>query len=409
MRVLIIAQYFPPDMGGGATRAFNVAKGLLLNGCSVTVVTAFPHYPNGDIPRAYRWRVVKIEWVDGLRVIRTFVPPIASKGLIRRMILFLSFMTSSLLAIPLVGKVDVVWASNPNVLSFIPALIFGLVKGSPVALNVDDLWPEDLYMFGLLRKGSVVSKVAELLARFTYHRADAVTPISSGYVDIISSKYGVNLEKVYVVRAGVDTSKFKPKDEKPNDSNGFIVLYSGAFSVAYDFDQVLKAAKLLEEYGDVKIVLQGGGEMLNHIKNRIAEMSVRNVKVMDKILSRKEVAELLSGADALLLPLRDFGKPYLGISSKLYEYQAVGKPIICCGEGQPAEYVKETGSGVVVKPGDFEALAKSILYLKENRDVAEKMGATGRRYVEKNLTIEKIGLRMREIFETLIDRRVSET
>jgi len=46
---------------------------------------------------------------------------------------------------------------------------------------------------------------------------------------------------------------------------------------------------------------------------------------MDRILSRDEVAKLLSEADALILPLRDFGRPYLGISSKLYEYQAIGK------------------------------------------------------------------------------------
>jgi len=397
VRVLIIAQYFPPDMGGGATRAFNVAKGLLLNGCSVTVVTAFPHYPNGDIPRAYRWRIVKIEWVDGLRVIRTFVPPIASKGLTRRMILFLSFMISSLLAIPLVGRIDVVWAANPNVLSFIPALIFGLVKGSPVALNVDDLWPEDLYIFGLLREGSVVSKVAELLARFTYHRADAVTPISPGYVDVIVGKYGATPKKIHVVRAGVDLSKFKPR-EKPDDSK-FIVLYSGAFSVAYDFDQVLKAAKLLEPYGDVEFILQGGGELLDYVKRRVVEMRLKNVKIIDRILSRGEVAELLSQADALLLPLKDFGRPYLGISSKLYEYQAVGKPIICITEGQPAKYVEETNSGIVVKPGDCKALAEAIIFLKKNKHTAEKLGISGRRYVENHLSIEKIGRQMIGVFK----------
>ena len=56
LKVLIIAQYFPPDMGGGATRAYNVAKGLKLNGCEVTVVTAFPHYPSGNVPERYRWK-----------------------------------------------------------------------------------------------------------------------------------------------------------------------------------------------------------------------------------------------------------------------------------------------------------------------------------------------------------------
>jgi len=41
----------------------------------------------------------------------------------------------------------------------------------------------------------------------------------------------------------------------------FKVLYSGAFSVAYDFDQVLLAAKLLENVKDVEFILQGGGEL----------------------------------------------------------------------------------------------------------------------------------------------------
>ncbi|MEM2129071.1 MAG: glycosyltransferase family 4 protein [Candidatus Bathyarchaeia archaeon] len=401
MRVLIIAQYFPPDMGGGATRAYNAAKGLMLNGCDVVIVSAFPHYPTGSIPRDYRWRILRVERFEGFRIIRTFVPPLASKGLARRMILFLSFMASSLLSLPFIGGVDIVWAANPNILSIIPALAFSLFKHCPVALNVDDPWPEDLYLFGLLREESIISKAAELLAKFAYNKADLITPISLGYIDIISGKYGLNPEKIYVVRAGVDTSKFKPRDEKPNDSNSFIVLYSGAFSIAYDFDQVLKVAKLLEKYDGVEIVLQGGGELLNHIKNRLTQMNIKNVRIMDRILSREEVAELLSEADALLLPLRDFGRPYLGMSSKLYEYQAAGRPIICIAEGQPAEYVRETNSGMVVKPGDYEGLAKAVLFLKQNPDVARKMGLSGRRYVEDNLSVEKIGLKVKKLFATL--------
>ena len=58
MNVLVIAQYFPPDMGGGATRAYNMAKGLSLAGCDVTVVTSFPHYPTGNIPAKYRRKIV---------------------------------------------------------------------------------------------------------------------------------------------------------------------------------------------------------------------------------------------------------------------------------------------------------------------------------------------------------------
>jgi len=89
-------------------------------------------------------------------------------------------------------------------------------------------------------------------------------------------------------------------------------------------------------------------------------------------------------------------------STKTYEYQAAGKPILCCSGGQPGRYVSETESVVVVKPGDYEALAKAILYLRENRNVAGKLGASGKRYVEENLPIEKIGLMMRRVLELVL-------
>lgn len=402
MRVLIIAQYFPPDMGGGATRAYNVAKGLQINGCDVIVVSAFPHYPDGNIPKKYRWKPLKIEVYKGIKVIRTIVPPLASRGLARRIALFLSFMISSLFALPLLRRIDVIWAANPNVLSIFPALIYRMALRCPVALNVDDLWPEDLYNFNLIGRDSLLFRVGTFLARIAYSKAKLITPISPGYIKILTDRYGIHNDKIVVVRAGVDYNTFGIGSRRRRHGNKFIILYSGAFSVAYDFDQVLMAAKLLESYSDIEFVVQGGGELLTSVKDKISSENLKNIKIIDRILSREEVAKMLSEADALLLPLRDFGRPYLGISSKLYEYQASGKPIICCAEGEPARYVRETKSGLVVRPGDYKALADAILYLKNNPDLANKMGANGRKYVEKNLKITKIGERLHNFFSKLI-------
>ena len=66
--------------------------------------------------------------------------------------------------------------------------------------------------------------------------------------------------------------------------------------------------------------------------------------------------------------------------------------------------MKETRSGIVVKPGDHEALAKAVLYLKENPELAEELGVSGRRYVEDKLSIEKIGLRVIKIFQQAVSK-----
>jgi len=404
MNVLIIAQYFPPDLGGSATRAFNVAKGLTLNGCNVTVVSAFPHYPHGSIPPEYMWKPLKVEWMGKIRIIRTFILPLKSEGLSKRILLFTCFIFASLFAIPLVGKVDVIWAANPDVVAMVPALVYGLIKRRPVTTNVDDLAIEDLYDLNLIKRGSVSASLIELLAKFLYNKMKAITPISPGYVNSLIEKYGVDRRRIRVVYGGVDLNIFKPKSFEQNNpkKDEFIVLYSGAFSIAYDFNQVLNAAKILEEKdSSVKFILQGKGELVNQIKSSIKRLRLKNVVVIDKLLSREEVAELLNKADVLIQPLGDYGKPHMGVSTKLYEYQAVGKPIICCSAGQPAKYVEETKSGIVVKPGDYEALAEAILYLKNNPNLARKLGNSGRHYVESDLSIEKLGYKMVTVFNKI--------
>lgn len=340
---------------------------------------------------------MKIDNIDGIQVIRTAVPPIKSEGLIKRAILFISFIFSSLLAIPYINRANAVWAANPNILGMVPSRIFGKKLGAIVAMNVDDLWPDDIYDLGMMRKGSLISMFAEALAKKTYEKADIITPISPAYVDVITKKYSIKESKIKVIRAGVDLSKFQ-HEEKQVEKQHFEVLYSGAFSSAYDFDQVLQAAELLQRcQPKIRFLIQGGGELAGKIHDYIKKKNLTNVILINRIMTREDTALLLRRADTLLLPLRYFGRPYRGISSKLYEYQAAGKPIICCCNGQPADYILSTHSGLIVKPGDYEALTAAIITLFLDQRLSENLGRNGRLYVESFLSLEKIGQRMLDV------------
>jgi colanic acid biosynthesis glycosyl transferase WcaI len=396
LNVLIIGEYFPPDLGGAASRSSNVAKGLSLNDCNVTVVTAFPHYPSGKIPREYKLKPLKVEYVGKARVIRTFVLPLESKGLFQRLLIFWSFIISSLFALPFVGKIDVIWAANPDVFVLVPAIAYSGIKRTSIVSNVDDLIIEDLYDLDLVERGSAVSRLAEFFARVVFAKVKAATPISPGYVSTIA-RYGVDKRRIQVVRGGVDLDVFKPQSRQKT-GNKFVVLYSGGFSIAYDFEQIFRAAKIIEDLDAlVEFVIQGKGELLNSMRQRVDELKLKNIQIIDRLLSRKEVAEFLAQADVLILPLADFKTPYRGMSSKLYEYQAVGKPIICCSRGVPSIYVKDTHSGLIVNPGDAESLAKAVMELKQNPNEASIMGRNGLKYVKNVASVEAIGLYMKEL------------
>src|SRR6266516_2428176 len=116
MKACVISQYFPPDTGGASTRASNLIDILVREHEQVTVVTAFPHYPKGRIPRKYRGKLVSVERFRGARVVRVWIPPIAHEGFVKRLVMYTIFALSSLAALPFCRGSKVTWALSPNYL-----------------------------------------------------------------------------------------------------------------------------------------------------------------------------------------------------------------------------------------------------------------------------------------------------
>ena len=397
--VLIVSQMFPPDIGGGPTRALNLAKGLTRLGVKVTVVAGVPHYPLGRIPQGYRWKPFVVDGTGPFEVVRTFMLPLASEGLWRRMILFATFMASAIFPIFKVRKPDLVFASNPNILSFFPSLVYGKLHSCPVILNVDDLWPEELYDLGMI-PSHFMAGVSERVSKIAYQEADFICPISPAYVDVITGKYGVPLGKVLVVPGGVDLNLFPPRDPQPKTRDTYEVVYIGALSPAYDFHQVVQAAKLLESEQGLTFRIQGAGEMAKGIAKEIRSERASNVDLVEGVVPREEAAKIMMDADALLLPLGGFENIQRGISSKVYEYQAAQRPVICCSDGMPGRYVRDTRSGIVVSPGDAPKLADAVRELSSDRALGDELGRNGRKHVEENLSVEAVS---RQLIQAWLD------
>lgn len=64
--------------------------------------------------------------------------------------------------------------------------------------------------------------------------------------------------------------------------------------------------------------------------------------------------------------------------------------------------MSETRSGIVVEPGDVEGLAEAMLHVYRSREAAKCLGEAGRRFVEENLSLDKIGSRMISVFNKVL-------
>src|ERR1700741_4401311 len=117
MRILYISQYFPPEMGAPAARAFERASHWAAAGHEVTVLTGFPNHPTGVVPRQYRDRIRKLvvrEKIDGVDVVRTWMFPLPNRKTYERMLNYTSFCLSAALTGLFLSRPDVVIATSPQ-------------------------------------------------------------------------------------------------------------------------------------------------------------------------------------------------------------------------------------------------------------------------------------------------------
>ena len=399
MRILIISQYYPPDIGGAHRRSFNAVKGLLQNGHTIELLTAVPHYPLGDVPIQYRHRPIFIEESNNLRIIRVWMPPIAHRGFLRRLLLYVFFAFASFLALPIIKSPDIIWADSPSVFSSIPATFFSVLKRVPIVRNVDDLWPETAFQLGYL--SNTQKKIGEFSACISYTLCNALTPISRAYCSVLEKKYHVPKSRLHVAEVGIDLSDYPiEKMHYKRTDRKFRIVYSGILGFGYDFEIILKTAKILQD-SPVHFLIRGIGELEKEIRAQIKKNNLANVELSTEFLRRDLLIDLLMQSDALILPMKSNDFSDFGLPTKLLEYMACGRPIICCSSGESARIVDEAKCGIVLPPNDARTLATSIRELRNRTDLNE-LGANGRRYAEQHFSIERIAAKLEAAFQQAI-------
>jgi colanic acid biosynthesis glycosyl transferase WcaI len=398
MDILMICQYFPPDWNGASARAYNAARGLVFQGCNVTVITAFPHYPDGNIPSKYKKRITYLEEIDGIKLVRTWVPSLAHLPIAKRILLHISFMISSLFGFLYIRKLDMIFAMNPSLFSFFPALVYKILFRKNIIRNVDDLWPEAFYDLGIV-KSKLFKMILDLAASISYRIPIAIIPVSHGYIQTLVTKYSISQEKIVVIEHGVDTTKFhrlKTNSSNPK-CNQKTIMYSGNLNLGYDFETVFRAAKLLE-LQPVHFIIRGIGVLSDKVSQMVKEYDVKNVDVRTDLLSQEQLVSILNSADIFILPMNlDARVMDQGLPTKLLEYQALGKPIVCISDGEAGKYIQKTQSGLVTVTRQPEELAHLIMNLVNDENLAKTLGNNGFNNINNNLTLEMVGKRFMDV------------
>jgi glycosyltransferase involved in cell wall biosynthesis len=393
MRLLILTQYFPPEVGAPQTRLFAMTAELKRLGHEVEVVTAMPNYPKGRIFPHYRGSFYRREKKDGVVVHRVWLHA-AMGGGFRRMLNYLSYSVTSLYGLLKAKSPDYVFVESPPLLLVITGWLGAIAWRAPLILNVADLWPESAVEMGFLKDGILV-RLLVALENWGYRRATVVNAMTEGIRDSLVRKKGIPPAKVLFLPNGVDTILYQPRPidiilkEKLGLSGKKIILYQGTQGHAHGLESVLEAARLLGNNPEIHFLFMGDGSERARLEKLQRQLGLRNVTFRDPV-SVEQLPPYFSIAECGLASLRDIPLMEGARPAKMFPILASGKPLIFVGRGEGAQLVEQAKAGIVVRPGDPEALAAAVRNLIADPELLRQLGANGRAFVETNMQWSKL-------------------
>lgn len=372
--LLLINQYFHPDMAATAQLLSDLAEDCARSGFRVRAVASRGAYApgrDGRLGRRELWRGVEIRRVPA--------SDLGRRRLSGRMADYSTFLGSATAALLFGRRADVVVClSTPPLVAAL-----GLVaraKGSRFVYKVEDLYPEVAVALGTLRPGGLAARFLSWASRRLLARADAVVALDGAMAEALRAR---GARRVEVIPNWADGEAIRPDRaagrrfrEEEGLGDRFVVLYSGNLGLAHRFDRVCEAVRELgRETPEALFLFVGGGPRLPEVRESLAGLA--NVRFLP-YQPRRRLGELYSAADLHLITLRDEVAGLL-VPSKYAAALAAGRPVLLVGgEGTDMQREIRTGGLGWVCPHEGRAVARAIREAQSNRKRASEMGSRGR-------------------------------
>jgi glycosyltransferase involved in cell wall biosynthesis len=395
IRVLFLTESFHPTLGGGETHIRRLAAALVAARESATVVTrrADPAWPAE-------------ETLDGVRVLRVGPPGPARRGKYR--MLPAAFRT----ALRELARHDVLVVRGTRVLG-LPGLAAARLRGRPAVLQPEingELGGEAFTWGKPWASGLAGLAVRDLVAtrNFLLRDADAFVAMSRQIQGEMLAAT-VPGERIHLLRHGVDVERFRPATageraalrRKLGLPEGVLAVYSGRLLRGKGLETLVDALGSPRLAERLRLVLVGAGEGLldvePELRRRVAAQGLEGRVVF---AGRAEnVEDYLRACDFFAFP-----SVFEALGIALVEAAACGLPAVASRTGGIVDVVEDGRSGLLVPPGDRDALVQALAALVEDSEARAAMGREARDVAARGFDERDVLERYRALFRELSSR-----
>ncbi len=294
-----------------------------------------------------------------------------------------------------VNHLDALIVGYPGYFDLLPAKIYSILKRTPLIFNIHISLYETLVIDRqFFPKQTILAKLLKWCDRITIELSDAVLVDTQAHCDFFSRLYHVPIEKFHRVFIGADPI-FKPI--KADEHSDITVLFYGTFIPLQGIENIVRAAKLLQEDRDIMFEIIGRGQTREEILRLTQQLHVNNIRFIEWV-DRQELVKKIANADICLGG--QFGKTPkadLVIGYKCYQMMACGKAIIVSNSSGNRELLTHGEDCYMCNPGSADDLAKAILTLKNNRILRKNLATAIRNTFKSKCSSTRIGDKLSEI------------
>ena len=274
---------------------------------------------------------------------------------------------------------------------------------TPIILVMLEYYPA---LLNSLRKGFLSriknpSFVCRFVDKLSTKYADYVIVMADELKERIL-KNGIRSQKIEIISNYYQRGKeihIDPRLLKKYE-NRFVLSYIGLVNASHRGVDVpiLAMPHIIKNIPEALLLIVGSGRALPEMRELACELKLQDYVEFTDWVPFQLVPTYISASNVGLIPYRIDDHTDTTLPHKLFQYMALGKPIVASRARAIARIISETKCGYVVPPEDPATLSKTVISLYKNKAGATEMGRNGARWVAEKYNWESEFLRLNKIY-----------
>lgn len=242
---------------------------------------------------------------------------------------------------------------------------------------------------------------AQQLLRVLTRLADRVTAVAEPVRSFLEGTVGLPASKLITIQNGVEIDRYEtaiPHDRHKwgLKTSDVIIGCVARLSPEKGHKVLLQAlVKVISRHPQTRLALIGDGEERERLQHLTADLNI--VDFVRFLGLRVDVPEVLATCDLFALPSIQEGFPMV-----ILEALAAGKAVIASEVGAIPDAIRHGSTGVLVPPGDADALADALCFLIEDQGARQRLGQNGRKFVREAYDFERTVGRYDDLYHKIL-------